>query len=335
MPDALESFLIEFAGRYGDERLDVFDLKATSAEANGIALNGRILDEAVLSELQSSLESHFPTARFIFDEVRVLRKIPPTTKTVSTNLTGLYAGPSWQAEMLSQVFYGWKLEVLEENDAWAFVRQVDGYLGWVYRTYLTESPSPDPTHLVIAPATYVRAETTAGSPIVGRFVCGTPVQVVKWNGSYAEIDAQVWGWVAASELRAFEDLPKTTGERRALISADAVRLTGVPYLQGGCSAMGIDSAGFSYLLHRLVGVRIPRDSDMQFKAGRKIEPPFQVGDLLFFDANGQNRSGMHVGVSLGDWRILHSSRKRNGVYFDDVQDEGELRNSFIGARSFI
>ena len=56
--------------------------------------------------------------------------------TVATNLTGLYASPSWQAEMLSQLFYGWQLELLEECGKWAFVRQMDDYLGWVYLPYL-------------------------------------------------------------------------------------------------------------------------------------------------------------------------------------------------------
>jgi hypothetical protein len=335
MPDAVQLFLNDFARRIGDRRLNVFDVKAEEEMPGQVGLSGRILDEAFFNELRSSLESHFPAAQFDFAGVCVLRKSPPRILTVSTNLSGLYAGPSWQAEMLSQVFYGWKLELLEENGSWAFVRLVDGYLGWVYRPYLTESPSPDPTHLVIAPATYVRGDSSLSSPIVGRFVCGTPLQVVKWNGLFAEIDAQVWGWVTASELRAFEDLPKTPAERRGLISSDAARLTGVPYLQGGCSAMGIDASGYSHLLHRLVGVRIPRDADLQFEAGRKIEPPYQVGDLLFFDKSGQNHSATHVAVSLGGWRIIHASQERNGVYYDDVQDVDYLKKNFLGACTFL
>ncbi len=335
MLEAVQSYLKELAAKYSDRRLEVFDIKAGMADADRIVLSGRILDEAGLNELRSMLAKKFPGCEMDFSGVSVLRKTPPRMVTVATNLTGLYAGPDWKAGMLSQIFYGWKLEVLEENGPWAFIRQVDGYLGWVYFPYLTEAPSPDPTHLVIAPAVYVRSESSLGSPVVGRFLCGTPVQVVKWNGVYAEIDAQVWGWVTNSDLRAFEDLPKTTTDRRALLSTDAIRMTGVPYLEGGCSAMGIDCSGYSHLLHRLVGVRIPRDADMQYKAGRKIEPPFQVGDLLFFDETGYNKNATHVAVSLGDWRIIHSSRPRNGVYTDDVKDVPYLRNNFLGACSFL
>ena len=43
----------------------------------------------------------------------------------------------------------------------------------------------------------------------------------------------------------------------------------------------------------------------------------------------------HVAVSLGDWRIIHSSRSRNGVYVDDVQGVAHLRESFVAARTFV
>jgi len=268
--------------------------------------------------------------------VKVLRSSPPKIKTVATNLTGLYASPSWQAEMLSQLFYGWQLELLEECGKWAFVRQMDGYLGWAYLPYLTDSPSPEPTHLVIAPASYIREETSTGSQVVGRLLCGTAAQVVRWSNLWAEIDAQVWGWASASELRALEDLPRLSGaERRSLIVQDATRLTGVPYLEGGCSAMGIDSSGFTQLLHRLVGIDIPRDADMQYQAGRVVEPPFQPGDLLFFGEEGENHPITHAAVSLGGWRIIHSSRARNGVYFDDVTDVPKLKAEFVGACTYL
>ena len=70
--------------------------------------------------------------------------------------------------------------------------------------------------------------------------------------------------------------------RREQIVADAMRFVGVQYLWGGCSAWGIDCSGFAQLMHRLSGVTLPRDADMQYEAGRPVEFPYQPGDLLFF-----------------------------------------------------
>ena len=76
---------------------------------------------------------------------------------------------------------------------------------------------------------------------------------------------------------------------------------------------------------------------MQFNAGKPVDFPYQPGDLLFFGENGRSGSPKitHVAVSLGDWRIIHSSRSRNGVYEDDVQAVEHLRESFVAARTFI
>jgi cell wall-associated NlpC family hydrolase len=89
------------------------------------------------------------------------------------------------------------------------------------------------------------------------------------------------------------------------------------------------------LLYKLTGVSLPRDADMQFDAGDPVEPPFQPGDLLYFGGQNGNRSITHVGMSLGGWRIIHSSGPRNGVYEDDVQAVSSLRDSFVGARTFV
>jgi cell wall-associated NlpC family hydrolase len=90
------------------------------------------------------------------------------------------------------------------------------------------------------------------------------------------------------------------------------------------------------LLHRWVGINtLPRDADLQYEAGKKIEPPFQPGDLLFFGEKGEKRSITHVAISMGNWRIIHSSRSHNGVYIDDVQEVEHLRDSFIGAATFL
>ena len=336
MLETVQSLLSELSSSFADPRFHVFKVAAESGEGEWVALTGHVLDDEVLSTLRSTLENQIPGLQVDYAGVKVLRSSPPKIKTVATNLTGLYASPSWQAEMLSQLFYGWQLEIMDECGKWAFVRQMDDYLGWAYLPYLTDSPSPEPTHLIIAPASYIREETSTGSQVVGRLLCGTAAQVVRWSNQWAEIDAQVWGWVSASELRALEDLPRLSGaEQRSMIVDDATRLTGVPYLKGGCSAMGIDSSGFTQLLHRLVGIEIPRDADMQYQAGRKVEPPFQPGDLLFFCEEGEKRPVTHAAVSLGGWRIIHSSRARNGVYFDEVTDVPQLKGNFVGACSFL
>ena len=89
------------------------------------------------------------------------------------------------------------------------------------------------------------------------------------------------------------------------------------------------------LLYRYIGIEIPRDADMQHAAAHPVEPPYEPGDLFFFGEDDSERRITHVGVSLGGWKVLHSSRSRNGVYLDDVQEKEGLRSIFVHAGTFL
>jgi gamma-D-glutamyl-L-lysine dipeptidyl-peptidase len=143
------------------------------------------------------------------------------------------------------------------------------------------------------------------------------------------------GWLPLSHLRSLDDLPQTAGEKRAQMIADSKIFIGVPYLWGGGAAFGIDCSGYVQLLYQLAGVTIPRDADLQFAAGRPVEPPFLPGDLFFFSGEGGHRAISHVGMSLGGRRMIHSSRSRNGVYEDDLESATWLKAIYAGARRFM
>ncbi|OQA37550.1 MAG: Dipeptidyl-peptidase 6 [Chloroflexi bacterium ADurb.Bin325] len=337
MLDDITRALAEVGQPFDDTRTHYCQVQATALDEGRCTLAGAVLDDATLAALLDGLAARFPAIRFETAGVYVLRAAQPRTAAVGTNLTGLYAKPSFLAEQVSQLLNGWPLEILMTEGRWAFVRQADGYLGWAYAPYLAPAHGCAFSHLVSAAVSLLRAEPSPAAPIVTRIMGGAAVAVdaVDAGWSHVTLAGDSAGWVPAGDLRAFSVLPQDTAARRGQMLADAARFTGVPYLWGGCSALGIDCSGFSQLLHRLVGVTLPRDADMQFDAGRPVEAPFEPGDLLFFGEAGETRSITHVAVSLGGWRIVHASRSRNGVYEDDVQAVEHLRESFVGARRFI
>jgi cell wall-associated NlpC family hydrolase len=326
----IQATLDELA-KHNDKRTSVFDIEVQELRNSTVTLSGRLLNESQLDDLHRLL----PNLKLDTVSVQILSRESNKRTHVATNLTGLYENPTFEMVLSSELQYGTDLEVLDEKDKWVFARQSDGYLGWVYRPYLNDGVAPTPTHLALAPVIELHAEPNAASEIVTRIVSGTGVVLQESRDGWSRVAANSSGWLPSSSLRAIADIPNNVEEKRELIMKDAVRMIGIPYLWGGTSGNGIDCSGFAQLIHRWVGIKIPRDSDMQYKAAKPVEPPYAVGDLFFFSEGNRERNITHVGVCIGGWKMIHSSRGSNGVYIDDLQESQSLKDILVSAGSFL
>ena len=318
-----------------DNRISVFDIQICGLDNGTLSLGGKILDQNQLTALEGAFTNDFPNLRLNTTSVQILSREPRERFHVGTNLTGLYDGPTLHLPLSSELCYGTEVEILAEQEKWAFTRQKDGYLGWVFKPHLAQGPATQATHLVLAPSYELRAQPDEMSEILTRLVSGTAVKVENVHGEWAKVIANKTGWMPAFLLRAISELPKLIEDKRKTLIEDSARMIGVPYVWGGISGNGIDCSGLARLLHKWVGLDLPRDADMQYRAAKPIEPPFEVGDLLFFREHGKKRQVTHIGISLGGWRMIHSSQGRNGVYVDDVQERESLKEIFVSAGSFL
>ncbi|MHB8855675.1 MAG: C40 family peptidase [Bellilinea sp.] len=336
MRDEIQAILVDLKKLNADGREHVFDVHITALDDKQVTLSGRVLAEADRQALRQALHAHLPALTVDDEEVQTLRLAEPRLRFVATNLTSLHREPSWLAEQLSQMLYGAQLEILEEREKWAYVCCADGYLGWAYLPYMTAEWQPPATHLVTAPVSLMSAEPGADAEKITRVLGGTFVHMLGLQGEWANIQANHKGWVPADDLRNLQSMPVTTAQRRTQMIADAFRMVGVPYLWGGSSALGIDCSGFAQLIHRWSGITLRRDADMQMADGKTVEQPqLQPGDLVFFGEGIDHRTITHVGISLGGWDIIHSSRSRNGVYPDNIQAVQGLRESFAGGTTYL
>lgn len=224
--------------------------------------------------------------------------------------------PSEKSEMISQILFGEHFEVHELFMGWArVVLAYDGYEGWVDQKMITPLsdrlyakiekspsavctdifnliPSEDEQHIMIVAG----SSLPCWRPYKHEFSIGKETFRMSGNFTYGQ----------PSEARKFMI-------RQALMYFNA------PYLWGGRSPFGIDCSGFSQIIYKLIGVKLPRDAKDQVYHGVALSfvEETQPGDLAFFD-NDEGQI-VHVGLIWEKNKIIHASGK---VRIDNVDQFG-------------
>lgn len=92
----------------------------------------------------------------------------------------------------------------------------------------------------------------------------------------------------------------------------AKRFIGNPYVYGGTSlTRGTDCSGFVMGVYRHFGVSLPHSSYSMRKVGRSVSySDMQPGDIVCYSG--------HVGIYIGDGKIVHASTERTGIIISDV-----------------
>jgi peptidoglycan DL-endopeptidase CwlO len=111
-----------------------------------------------------------------------------------------------------------------------------------------------------------------------------------------------------------------TASESAVVS-EAQKYLGVPYLWGGTDpAQGLDCSGFTQLVYKNVGIDLPRTSSQQATSGQAVASlaDARPGDLVFFD-HSSGRAGIdHVGVYIGNGKMIAAPQEGEVVKVQDV-----------------
>jgi len=115
--------------------------------------------------------------------------------------------------------------------------------------------------------------------------------------------------------------------------AYAQQFKGTPYVWGGNSlTSGVDCSGLVQQVYKHFGIDVSRTTYSQIGEGKAVKMnELQAGDMVFFDTNPNTAGPDHVGLYLGNGKMLHAPRPGKSVEITDMTN-GYYQNIFMGGR---
>ena len=224
--------------------------------------------------------------------------------------------PSDKSEMVTQLLFGEVIKIYEEKRAgWRKIKTAfDDYECWIDEKQYIEINETEFERLNISPYTVcaemaniiTNEEDNSLTPILlGSSLPNFKSKKIRFNEFIFQFDGQ--------------SIDTSKEQTKDNIVSNAMMYLNTPYLWGGRSPFGIDCSGFTQVIYKINGFKLPRDASQQAEIGDTLSfiEESESGDLAFFDNEEGNI--IHVGIMLENNRIIHASGK---VRIDKIDHQG-------------
>lgn len=246
----------------------------------------------------------------------------------------------------TQALYGDEVSLLETKGNWQRIAAKDqyvpylkaGYPGWVPVSHVaatTKNYDDCAKAIITAKKTTLLDEETQKSFLDISYATILPIIDEDAKFFYVETPSDGIKLLKKSDAKSYQnysDLPKPTADT---IIKEAKRFLDLPYLWAGTSSWGYDCSGILYGVFRTHGIMIPRDSFYQATGGKAVaKKDLKPGDLVFFAYNGGKGKVYHVGLYLGNGKMLHAPHYASKVKIESM-NQGTYKKNYSGARRYL
>lgn len=226
--------------------------------------------------------------------------------------------PHEGSEMVTQILFGEYVRIEKAKGSWCFIRALkDGYEGWIDRKCIERTEKVADHPLLVARSNIRIRNLTDQQPVI--LPIGSSVPAIR--------DQE---FTMAGTSYGIDNAESLISPGKITMEVLIGELISIPYIWGGRCGFGFDCSGLTQFLARLSGMEIPRDASEQAAIGTTLNftSEAKTGDFAFFD----NTEGMihHVGMMIGNDRIIHAS----GMVRIDRIDQQGIYNEKLGAYTY-
>ncbi len=220
--------------------------------------------------------------------------------------------PHEGSQVVSQAIFAQEVDILETQGDWVKISIGDECPGWVEHLAIQDRQEPYADCSCVKPLLQINQLAAPLYPQAD--TASDPLLILPFE-SRLEIldDSSKEGWieiVLLDESRAYIQEKDVIFDTQLLTKAETAKFSlyflNLPYVSGGRSSFGYDSAGFIQMLYRQMGFDLPRLCQEQYswEGFAKIDKEaLEEGDLIFW---AESESVIaHVGMYIGQGRYIH------------------------------
>ncbi len=246
--------------------------------------------------------------------------------TVTTEVLNVRAGQGTDTELLTQIPYGEKFDVIQYGDGWVYL-DIDGDIqGWVSMDYVDISVhfntavTLEEEQAKLEEEARRAREAEEAARIAEEARRAEQAAAEERDRQAAEARRAQQNEAAREAQQAYENTVNESDSASAMrnaVVAYALQYVGYPYRYGGTSLTnGTDCSGFTLSVYAHFGYGLNRVSSDQAYNGVEVSiDSLLPGDLLFY-SNGGRGIG-HVALYIGNGQVVHASTPATGIKISD------------------
>jgi cell wall-associated NlpC family hydrolase len=204
--------------------------------------------------------------------------------------------PSSKSEVISQILYGEKFQVLSKKKGWIKIKtSYDNYIGYIKQNKFLEKFRP--TNKIYKSRSIIFKKYNGKYQSTKKFLYfGSGISAKQKNKKYIEFEKNKW-------IKK-QDTQKINHYEKNYIKILKLFLNS-KYLWGGKTVKGIDCSALIQIYFYYNRIFFPRDSKDQFRYSKKQSKNLNKGDIIFWKG--------HVGMCINKKNFIHAYGPRRKV----------------------